>query len=430
MEEDNHHLHQPRSPPPLLRPVPNRPGFTLKTPSISPNPTPAQQLTPPAQTASFLDPLEPQEESHISHSRSVTNLTSSTLFGIYAPENLTSESATPWGDGTQTPAVYRPEGAESVLGSPRGFPNGYEIEERLRSHKARQTLREDDIRREKKKSKDAELRRTGGGEILRQGVLFGVGLAYGALVARLRDESRSSTSAEASGKGGGLDIATAMYLSFWGAAGIAMGNLLPWIDAHKGLSLSKSSSSPSPSLHTVEWSDVVRSIGAFIGIAFAIVRSSPLPLSFPFHSPPTHIHIPRNPPPITNISEQRKLPWETTLQLSLTLALTNPFLWYLLDRTTAGLLLSTSIGLFGTALLLAVNPDWIPAPTSLQLVRGWDASAFNGSSLPAGLFDAPGGMGEGGDWVGVATWICSVIFCSCVCFGSVGRVLVSRGSGR
>jgi hypothetical protein len=66
----------------------------------------------------------------------------------------------------------------------------------------------------------------------------------------------------------------ALYLIFWGLAGIAMGNLLPWIDSCSDKEKTMSA------LHAVEWSDVVRSIGAFVGIAFAIVSLESLPRTF------------------------------------------------------------------------------------------------------------------------------------------------------
>jgi hypothetical protein len=59
-----------------------------------------------------------------------------------------------------------------------------------------------------------------------------------------------------------------LYLVFWGLAGVGLGNLLPWIDSQL---LRKTQSAL---LHAVGWIDVVRSIGAFVGIAFAIVSQT------------------------------------------------------------------------------------------------------------------------------------------------------------
>ena len=116
---------------------------------------------------------------------------------------------------------------------------------------------------------------------------------------------------------------------------------------------------------------------------------------------------------------QRKLPWTSTLQASLTLALVNPVLWYLIDRSKPGFILSTAVGATGTALLLVSNPDMMPSP----------ASAFNSTSK----YPFPGKANWAGDWAGResiegAVWILSVLFCSCVCFGNIGRRLALSGA--
>ncbi|KAI4259455.1 MAG: hypothetical protein LQ352_000763 [Teloschistes flavicans] len=40
----------------------------------------------------------------------------------------------------------------------------------------------------------------------------------------------------------------------------------------------------------------------------------------------------------------------------------NPALWYLVDRSRTGFILSTIVGIAGTALLLGINPNIVPAP--------------------------------------------------------------------
>lgn len=111
---------------------------------------------------------------------------------------------------------------------------------------------------------------------------------------------------------------------------------------------------------------------------------------------------------------QRKLPWQSTLQVSLTLALANPVLWYLIDRSKPGFILSAVVGVAGTIVLLEVNPDIVPSPAmqpqklSLANVSG-NQPGFEGLSSE--------------ERIGVGTWIASVLFCSCVCFGNIGRRL-------
>jgi len=119
---------------------------------------------------------------------------------------------------------------------------------------------------------------------------------------------------------------------------------------------------------------------------------------------------------------QRRVDWETTLQLSLTLALANPVLWYLIDRTTSGFFLSGILALIGTGGLFLTNPALIPAPTlsfnatNPYAIGGLDKSRTGPNGAP----------GHDSDGISVAIWIASVLFCSCVCFGNIGRLLSSN----
>lgn len=112
---------------------------------------------------------------------------------------------------------------------------------------------------------------------------------------------------------------------------------------------------------------------------------------------------------------QRKLPWTSTLQVSLTLAMVNPFLWYLLDRSKPGFFLSTLVAFIGTPGLLALDSSLVPNP--LGNLAG-DASVNGTRSAYGGLGKA---YREGK--VDSAIWIMSVLFCSVLCFGHIGRRL-------
>ena len=118
---------------------------------------------------------------------------------------------------------------------------------------------------------------------------------------------------------------------------------------------------------------------------------------------------------------QRKLPWQSTLQVSLTLALVNPVLWYLIDRSKPGFILSAIVGITGTAVLLGVNPDMVPPPATPSLI----AIAPN-ISYESVISDRM----ISNESIGVWTWIASVLFCSCVCFGNIGRRLALSKLGR
>ena len=127
--------------------------------------------------------------------------------------------------------------------------------------------------------------------ILRTALLFAFGTAYGLMVTHLHDNQNLVPI-----KVGGVDRYSWRYLTFWGIAGVVLGSLLPWVDVvwrnvlgspHSGASViilnerpktedidnernEKTGSSLESGLGA-DWNPVVRSIGAFIGIAFAIV---------------------------------------------------------------------------------------------------------------------------------------------------------------
>lgn len=111
------------------------------------------------------------------------------------------------------------------------------------------------------------------------------------------------------------------------------------------------------------------------------------------------------------------------MQASLTLALVNPALWYLIDRSKPGLALSAAVGATGSAILLVSNSDLMPSPAtptrnctiSHQSAEHSDHGSENlvtRGNLEAGI------------------WIASVLFCSCVCFGNIGRRLALYSHAR
>lgn len=363
---------------PSLRPRPRRP-FELST---SGPPSPAG--TPPTDSPSFSSQLSAALASKDgndtpSRTRSILNLTSSTLFGIYG-----EEPATPWGAGAETPI----EAKDASLNIPDSFmakgPNG--PKRRRRSTAAAQ--RHVPLRA-RKGLKGYWLPLIG-----RVTALFGVGMLYGMLVSHLHDRQELAPV-----KVEGIDRTAWPYYVFWGLAGVLLGEALPQLDAlwnadededieEREDDARRGGSGSSRQQGMVAWNDVVRSVGAFVGIAFAI----------------------------------RKLPWQSTLQLSLTLALANPALWFLIDRSPTGFILSTLVSLGGTGMLLGVNPALLPSPQPRPALHERTGNATiqtaGNDELVLGLFTH--------ESVGVATWIASVLFVSCVCFGNIGRKLAPR----
>ncbi|KAK7750995.1 hypothetical protein SLS62_007128 [Diatrype stigma] len=327
-------------------------------------------------------------------------------------------------------------------------------------------------------------------------LLSALGVLYGILVARLLDRFRPSSTTT-------TNCYDWKYMAFWGVSGVVLGGLLPWFDgvwdratalggggggrqqqqqvddgesaiavnggrrrqkqrrrsartsssgmnqkvdggvlsgagvggaggAFGGSPLSTLSGKGQGEGAMVEeaavpgpdWSLAVRGIGAFAGIAFAI----------------------------------RKLAWDSTFQVSVTLALVNPVLWYLIDRSVPGLLMAGAVGICGSALFmapltssssLAVFSPWaylldpsggVSGDWNAEQREGFNASSSSYPSSPLSLLHtggagvgigAAGNAGLGSDRrhaLETAVWMLSVLFCCCVCFGNIGRwlALMSR----
>jgi hypothetical protein len=250
--------------------------------------------------------------------------------------------------------------------------------------------------------------------LVRIATLFLLGLGYGLLVGRLRSSSDRFGGVVSPPRVEGSDW---KFLLFWGITGVAMGGLLPWFDRVWEEKFGRRFESSSRKA----WQDVDaerkeaentaqsyvlvgRGIGAFVGIVFAIVRPC---VNFPF-VPCRTILTPR---------PQRKLAWTSTMQVALVLALVNPFLWYLIDRSKTGFLLSAAMSISGTVILLGLDPEMMPTPTTREALR--NATGLYRAAAEPKL--------PSQETIGTGIWIVSVLFCSCVCFGNIGRRLALDG---
>jgi hypothetical protein len=104
-----------------------------------------------------------------------------------------------------------------------------------------------------------------------------MGMGYGLLVRHLHDDRRL---APFQVEGIIKPRDDAGYLLFWGIAGVALGSLLPWVDtlfAVPELDTSvfekkkEEEEESEGGIWGADWTPVVRSVGAFVGIAYAIV---------------------------------------------------------------------------------------------------------------------------------------------------------------
>ncbi|KAL1902563.1 hypothetical protein Sste5346_001005 [Sporothrix stenoceras] len=458
--------------PPLVvhQPIPRRP-FAAKPSmpseeSLEKDDSRRDERRKPAERAQFLDP-QPQTNTDanstpggsesISRAQSIMNLTSSTLFGIFSPTTPSRgsigggnsgifESSTPWGTGAGTPArdllVEEPEdNDEDETEGEHTNASAAEIDEVRKASQSLMMLQRQRRRGEsfgadgvsgiklqpapagRTKSISSESAQAAASSsqsrillflslTARAALLFTLGMGYGVLVSRLRSETHvafddlGEPTPSPKETGPASEYVASYdwrYLVSWGLSGIALGTLLPWFDGvfdrsfgRSGSVLAKARTAPE-----TDWALVVRGIGAFAGVAFAM----------------------------------RKLPWTSTMQASMTLALANPFLWYLLDRSKSGLLLAAAFGFVGSGALMILNLDLMPNPGMHPSpyhvgYNGGMGGSFGGDSYhqndSAGHSGGNGNLSASTVTAETAIWMLSVLFCSCVCFGNIGRRLALR----
>lgn len=250
--------------PPVLRPIPRR-AFELtpaSTDSSPPSPS-SEPVNPDPLVDRKLDSLSP------SRTRSILNLTSSTLLGIYSNtghDGPREESSTPWGTGAQTPSQRR-----SVDES--------RSETSMLSWNAK--TQQPQVPRRRTKPGFLQI-------IFRSLVLFVFGIAYGLIITHLH-RSQNMSRVRLPGVEGHFQY----QLLAWGLSGVLLGSALPWVDQkwaeaygarevkENDVRSSKGSAWPTSKLsssfldfgseHSGDWYSAVRSIGAFVGIAFAVV---------------------------------------------------------------------------------------------------------------------------------------------------------------
>lgn len=310
-------------------------------------------------------------------------MTSSTLSGIYdetgsGTAGEQSMAETPWGTGAETPSylgIGSPDGGLNMKKQARRGPAGGKAEYCRKTYPTKQS---------------------------RQGVwryavllvklvaLYVFGVVYGVIVSHLH-ETRQMAAVHFEGADRGSQI----YLASWGCFGVALGSLLPYVDlvwdAHRNESNAEDKDRDThDSPISEQINDVVRSVAAFVGIAFAI----------------------------------RRLPWQSTLQLTLTLALVNPALWYILDRSKPGLSVSLLVTSLFTSFIFLSNPSVLPSPSlpAATNITTRAPSLVKSHSTPVPPQEMFAGV-VSYENLAIVTWVGSVLFCSCVCFGSIGRRL-------
>lgn len=264
--------------PQMHRPVPRR-AFEIAPASTdsSQPPSPA----PEAQNSELLTGGHSERSLPPSRTRSILNLTSSTLLGIYsnAVDGRGEELNTPWGTGAQTPD-YRNRGTS--LDTDRLQIPSFPFSD--------SSTRKPVIRRPLKKT----VRNFYFPLLTQTLMLFGFGMGFGALITHLHKTQQFNTMPVPSGRKN-----SKYYQIGWGIMGVILGNALPQLDLFfddeeavtdgfvdkappqqhlRSMSRGSHSGKDRPSLADNGlgpiWYSAVRSIGAFIGIAFALVRET------------------------------------------------------------------------------------------------------------------------------------------------------------
>lgn len=254
---------QPR----ILRPRPQR-AFEITPASneSSEAPTPAEAADT---SANLLNPNSQVHESEsnstsVSRTGSILNLTSSTLYGIYQPTAFGSlrDENSPWGTEVNTPAAeYPPEllqhEALKSATEPRGFA----------------------LRRTRSRLSHGLFRGVILPQVMSSALLFGFGIVYGVITVHLHDNHWITPV-----KLENIHYYDSwQYLGFWGFAGVALGNVLPWLDNWREGGEDdrlKPGAEDRDENRTPSWVAVARSVGAFVGIAFAMVGLSPNYLAY------------------------------------------------------------------------------------------------------------------------------------------------------
>lgn len=212
-------------------------------------PTPAESMP----DSHSLHPDTTSNSTSVSRTGSVMNLTSSTLYGIYSPTAFDGfrDESSPWGTEANSPAAeFPPEPSQRAAEKSAIMP------------------RRMALRRTRSRLSHGLFRGVILPQVLSSALLFGFGIAYGVITVNLH-ENHWITPVK-------LEnihyYDSWQYLGFWGLVGIALGNLLPWLDGWREATAEKDGSNEEESEdRTPSWVTVARSVGAFVGIAFAMV---------------------------------------------------------------------------------------------------------------------------------------------------------------
>jgi len=254
---------------PIYRPKPRRPfDLTPLTSAAPPSPLPEHKPDLPSWLNG--DPQSPNTANGATtpneftkRTKSVLNLTASTLFGIYSNT---------YSDGTEppTPSSYfmsrnnSQVNVSDTTSNANGngvYANGAEKGTMTNGIAYPLKGKAEPPRRQRRRGKPTSIPRL----ILRLSALLIFGISYGVIVMHLHNTKTFTPAWWEEIEGYNIG-----FLLLWGLVGVALGSLLPWIDYFLDESEGGSVDGEGGD-GVVDWMQVVRSIGAFVGIAYAIV---------------------------------------------------------------------------------------------------------------------------------------------------------------
>lgn len=212
---------------------------------------------------------------------------------------------------------------------------------------------------------------------LKYSILFIFGIGYGQFVKNLHDNQQVKSHIF------DLTKTPILFAFIWGLHGIFLSTLLPYFDSiFPSGSLARKNADERQKQTQIDndqdddndnedkesnekggndWVSIVRASTAFIGLAYGV----------------------------------RKLSWDSSTQVAFLWSCVNPFLWYILDGSRNGFVVSSLTAIVEAAGFAIFAPSHLPP--------------FHTTSYSV--------------YCSVVVWIASVFFCCSLCFGNLGRRL-------
>lgn len=264
MSDEALYIHRPVARRPFELGMPSPTSSKPNSPSLRANDWHNAEQTSSTSPA-FLDPMAFQSSSDsIGRNASYHALTGSTLAGIYSPgisgyPASLNEEAVEDEDTTSMPPIRRGSVDEQMYQLMRGRRDSLLTRRRASVLSTR--------------SGQSNQNTSSWAIGMRTALLYALGMGYGALLSRLSTEQHW---APFHVEGRMKPTYEGGYMAAWGLFGVVLGSLLPWFDGKWEKMVERGAEEEAPVFDGnddpgTDWALVIRGIGAFAGIVFAIV---------------------------------------------------------------------------------------------------------------------------------------------------------------